>query len=97
MRFLKRSKIIEAYTKHADAKVALRYWFIEARRADWGSLADVRIKFPSADLVGDRLVFNIRGNNYRLIVRVRFDIKRLYFRFFGTHAEYGKIKDVSKV
>lgn len=54
-------------------------------------MADVRRDFRDTDLVGDRLIFNIGGNKYRLIVRVDFPYRRLYVRWIGTHAEYDRL------
>ena len=58
--------------------------------AEWRSLEEVRQSFPSADMVGDLAIFNIRGNNYRLIVRMVFRSQRIYIKEFLTHAEYDK-------
>ena len=76
---------------HADAAEPLREWFRVAELADWRKLADVREDYKSADLVGDRLVFNIKGNKYRLVCRVRFGHPVLYVRWIGTHSEYDRI------
>lgn len=64
----------------------------------WGNFNDVRNTFGSVDAVGnDRYVFNIKGNDYRLIAMIFFDKRTVYIRFIGTHAEYDKIKDCSRV
>ena len=76
---------------HADASEPLREWFRTAELADWTKLADVKEDYKSVDLVGDRLVFNIKGNKYRLVCRVRFGHPVLYVRWIGIHAEYNKI------
>ena len=63
-----------------------------ARDADWSSLNDVRKTFNSVDYVGnDHFVFNIRGNRYRLVVMIFFDIRTIYIRFIGTHDHYNNI------
>jgi mRNA interferase HigB len=82
--------LFERAAKFADAKSALEVWFDTAVEAEWGSLEDVRKTFPSADMVGDLAIFNIRGNNYRLIARMVFQYKRIYIKEFLTHAEYDK-------
>lgn len=65
--------------------------------ADWGSLADIRQDFNSVDYVkNDRYVFNIKGNQYRLVAMIHFRVRSLYVRFVGSHAEYNKI-NVSEV
>jgi mRNA interferase HigB len=76
---------------HADAGEPLREWFRVAEHANWRKLADVRQSYKAADLIGDRLVFNIKGNKYRLVCRVRFGHPILYVRWIGTHAEYDRI------
>ena len=89
MRIIARSRIIEYYTLHPDARTALEEWFQKVRKAEWNCFADIKQMFNSADSVGNqRYVFNIRGNNYRLIVVVKFTIKTVLIRFIGTHAEY---------
>ena len=92
MRIIARSRIIEYYTLHPDARTALEEWFQKVRKAEWNCFADIKQMFNSADSVGNlRYVFNIRGNNYRLIVVVKFTIKTVLIRFIGTHAEYDLI------
>jgi len=82
----------EFWQDHADAESALKFCFREARTATWTSFDDVRARFRSADVLpGNRVVFNIRGNNYRLIVHIHYNTGRLFIRFIGTHAEYNKI------
>ena len=76
--------------RHRDALVPLMNWYRIARRADWGSLADVRSDFAHADIVGRRTVFNIHGNDYRLIARVNYRTKRVFILHILTHVEYGK-------
>jgi mRNA interferase HigB len=66
----------------------VQIWFDTAAQADWKTLEDVRRTFPATDMVGDLAIFNIRGNNYRLIVRMVFRYKRIYIKEFLTHAEY---------
>jgi len=82
--------LFERAAKFADAKSALQVWFDTALDADWRGLEDVRKAFPATDMVGDLAIFNIRGNNYRLIARMVFRYKRIYIKEFLTHAEYDK-------
>ena len=80
------------WERHADAEEALQAWFHEAKSASWKSFADIKGRYRSADcLPGNRVVFDIKGNNYRLIAKIHYDAGRLYIRFVGTHAEYNKI------
>ena len=89
MRIIARSRIIEYYTLHLETRTALEDWFQKVRQAEWNCFADMKQMFNSVDSVGNqRHVFNIRGNNYRLIVVVKFTIKTVLIRFIGMHAEY---------
>ena len=84
--------------KHPGSKVALNSWYRIVREVDWRNFNDVRNTFGSVDAVGnDRFVFNIKGNDYRLIAMIFFSKRTVYIRFIGTHAEYDKLKDCSKV
>lgn len=77
---------------HEDARVPLGRWHTIAKKAEWHTLADMKRDFPSVDYVGNqRYVFNIHGNNYRLVVLVRFTPGQILIRWVGTHAEYDKI------
>jgi mRNA interferase HigB len=77
---------------HAAAREALRAWYIEASRAEWRSPEDVKRQFPKASIVAnDRVVFNVAGNAFRLIVSFNYKFQAGYIKFFGTHAEYDRI------
>ena len=94
MRIISHRKIREFYEQpgHEDSKVALQRWYDITERASWSTLADIRSDFPATDYVGNQhYVFNIRGNNYRLVVVIKFTIKYVFIRFVGTHTEYDKI------
>ena len=80
----------EFWETHPQAREPLRAWRVVAHAATWQTFVDVRERFPSADLVGRLTVFNISGNNYRLIVRIEFTLQRIYVRHVLTHAEYDK-------
>lgn len=72
-------------------------WYREAQQADWDSPASLKARFPKASVVGSsRVVFNIKGNEYRLVVRVNYRYRVVYIRFVGTHSEYDRI-DVREV
>jgi mRNA interferase HigB len=78
--------------KHIDAKKALQRWVDIVEDAQWKSHTDIKLDFPAADYVGkERYVFNIRGNNYRLVVMIIFIADSATVRFIGTHKEYDKI------
>ena len=65
-------------------------WYRITKKATWGSLVDVRRDFAHADIVGRRTVFNIHGNDYRLIARVNYETRRVFILYILTHAEYSK-------
>jgi mRNA interferase HigB len=70
----------------------LRAWFKEANAANWGTPADIKRSYASASVLNaNRVVFNIGGNKYRLIVVVHYRVRTIYIRFIGTHAEYDRI------
>jgi len=94
MHVIKRKPLVEFYEQpeHQDAKGALEAWHYEAKHAQWASPADVKALYRSASILKDnRVVFNIAGNKYRLIVRINYDSKTVFVRFIGTHREYDKI------
>jgi mRNA interferase HigB len=75
-----------------DSRVALQRWYKFAEKAQWKNLQDVKSDFPSVSHVGNqRYVFNIKGNNYRLVVVIKFTIGYIFIRFVGTHEEYNQI------
>ena len=77
---------------HGDAKGPLESWFHEVCREDWRTPSDVKAKYGSASFLKDnRIVFNIGGNKYRLVVKVNYSNKIVFIRFVGTHEEYDRI------
>ena len=98
MRVISFAMIRNFIAQHADADVALRDWYKRTSKANWNNLADIKKTFNSVDYVGnDRYVFNIKGNNYRIVAVVIFIHKRVYVRFVGTHEEYDKIRDIKNI
>lgn len=94
MRIVAKKTIVAFYTRHADARVALEDWYEKVEAAEWENFAQLRMTFSSADHVGNkRIVFNIKGNDYRLVAIVLFKIKKVYVRFIGTHQEYDKLSE----
>lgn len=94
MRIVAKKTIVAFYTWHADAKVALEDWYEKVESAEWENFAQLRMSFASAGHVGNkRIVFNIRGNEYRLVAIVLFKVKMVYVRFIGTHQEYDKLSE----
>ena len=88
MHVISRKKLKEAATRHSDLEAPLDVWFRIAKRASWQTLADVRKTFSSADSVEKWTVFNIKGNNYRLITEINYRFQRIYIRHVLTHSEY---------
>lgn len=92
MRGFARKTLREYWTSHADAEQALKAWFWEAKHSQWESPDAIKKKYPHASILPDnRAAFNIKGNNYRLVVKINYDYGQVFIRFVGTHAEYDKI------
>jgi mRNA interferase HigB len=99
VKIISRRKLRDFWTREdcEDSKQPLLSWFKEVERAEWKSPADLKKLYRSADSVGKgRIVFNIGGNKYRLVVWVKYSIKLVLIKWVGTHEEYDKI-DVTKV
>jgi mRNA interferase HigB len=80
------------WDRHPQAEAPLRAWHGLVSKADWASPADVKAMFRSVDFVGDnRVIFDIGGNKYRLIVRISYRFRRVLIKFIGTHGEYDAI------
>lgn len=91
MRVLGRDKLDKCSREHADSKKALDAWFDEATHSDWQTSQDIKNRYSSASFVeGNRVIFNIKGNNYRLVVKVRYEHGLVVIEWVGTHAEYDK-------
>jgi len=90
---IRNKELLDKYaTKHANSRNALQHWVEVVEEAEWNCHNDLKYSFPSADYVGNgRYVFNIQGNNHRLVAVVVFVGKFLRINFIGTHAEYDKI------
>lgn len=94
MHIISHRKLKEFYESPGkeDSRIALERWYNIALNAQWHNFSEIREDFPTADYVGNQhYVFNIRGNNYRLVVVVKFTVGRIFIRFVGTHAEYDRI------
>lgn len=84
--------IIDCYQKHRISRSAFEAWIAEAERSTWSSFIDIKNRYRSADLLpGNRVVINIKGNKYRLVIKVNYRVRIIEIRFAGTHAEYDKI------
>jgi mRNA interferase HigB len=94
MRIISRKTLRQFWERrqYADSEHPLRAWFREASRADWKNPGEVKTAYRSASIVGkDRVVFNVAGNKYRLVVRINYAYRVVYVRFVGTHRQYDRI------
>ncbi len=94
MRIIARSTIRDFWEKpaYADSEQQLKAWFDEVKKANWKTLNELKIDFPNASIVGNvRVVFNIKGNHYRLIAKFEFKLNKVFIRFIGTHKQYDKV------
>jgi mRNA interferase HigB len=92
MRIIKRGALVQFWQNHSDAKAkaSLESWYAVVRKADWKSRMEMSQVYRNADLVGQRTVFNIAGNKYRLIARVNYQTQRVFVLCILSHAEYEK-------
>ena len=97
MRIIAISQLREFWEKHPQAEIPLRNWYAEASRADWKNPAEIKAGHRNANfLANNRVVFIIKGNDYRLVVAVHYNRGMIFIRFVGTHREYDRI-DASTV
>jgi mRNA interferase HigB len=97
MRIIARRTLREFWEKQPDARQALQAWYADVKRAEWKSPAEIKAIYRNASIIANnRVVFNIKGNQYRLIVAIHYQYKFVYIRFVGSHAEYNKI-DAAKI
>ncbi len=92
MRIIALATLRDFWKKHTDAEIPLRSWYALASRADWRRPADVKAAYGNASVVANnRIVFNVKGNDYRLVAAMHYNRGFLFIRFVGTHGEYDKI------
>ena len=92
MRIIAKRTLREFWERHANARQPLLDWYRDVNSADWSTPTAVRSQFPRASVVGShRVVFRIKGNDYRLVVRIFYPGRVVYIRFIGTHSEYDRI------
>jgi mRNA interferase HigB len=90
MHIITRSRLVEFWNQHSTAKTGLLLWYKITNAATWQNLVELHEIFPSADLVGNFIVFNIGGNKYRLIALVDYAYQKVFVRAILTHAEYDR-------
>lgn len=92
MRIIAKSTLVNFYNKHGQSKASLTAWYKEAEEANWEMPGDIIKDYPTADVItGKRFVFNIKGNNFRLVADFEFKLKIIFIVWVGTHADYDKI------
>jgi mRNA interferase HigB len=92
VRVIAKSTLRTFWTKHKDCEEQLKSWYKEAEEAHWKVPRDIKRDYPTASFLPDnRVVFNIKGNNYRLVVKINYDYGIVWIRFVGTHGQYDKI------
>jgi mRNA interferase HigB len=92
MRVVGTDKLLEFANKHPPARSWTRAWLAEARDAKWQNSQDIKGKYPSASfLAGNRVIFNVKGNDYRMVADVAYRAGVLVVKWIGTHAQYSRI------
>ncbi len=92
MRIISRKALREFWEKHPDSEQSLRAWYVNVKRAAWKTPSDIKTAYRNASfLANNRVVFNIKGNRYRLVAAINYQYSVIYIRFVGTHQEYDKI------
>ncbi|MBU0674100.1 MAG: type II toxin-antitoxin system HigB family toxin [Proteobacteria bacterium] len=93
MRIISIKRLKEFWEIYPDSEDACQAWYAEAKAATWKNPAEIKERFGSASILKDsRVVFNICGNKYRLIVKINYSYSVIYIRFVGTHKEYDAIE-----
>lgn len=97
LRVIAKKILREFWEKHSDCEQQLKAWFQEMSKSKWKTTKEIKTDYPTASILADnRVVFNIKGNHYRLIVKINYDYQMIWIRFIGTHSEYDKI-DATKI
>ena len=92
MNVISKRTLIKFYEQYAQAKTPLEVWHTDTRKAQWNSPVDIKKTYASASFIADnRVVFNIKGNDFRLIVHIDYKRKIVRVKFIGTHSQYDKI------
>jgi mRNA interferase HigB len=93
MRLLGKPTLNDFAGAHADIRSTLEAWICEVEAAQWRGPADIKARYPSASFLSDnRVIFNIKGNNYRIETKVSYEVNVVLVTWIGTHAEYSKRK-----
>lgn len=92
MRIISRRRLVEFWELHPDAEQPLRAWYAEANKASWKSPGEIKATYRSVSVLPkNRVVFNIKGNTYRLVAIIEYSQGKMFIRFIGIHSEYDRI------
>jgi mRNA interferase HigB len=98
MHIVARTKLISFWEKHPDSEIPLKTWYKKVKQAQWKNYHEIKKDFPSADQIGNnRIVFDIKGNEYRMVCLVFIMGQKVFIRFIGTHKEYDKLNDIKNI
>jgi mRNA interferase HigB len=92
VRVIAKRTLKEFWEKHRDCEQQLKSWYQEVSKAQWSNPYETLQDYPNARIIeSSRMIFNIKGNHYRLIIKINFKFGMIWIRFIGTHSEYDKI------
>jgi len=92
MRIISKKTLCDYWEKHPSVRSALEAWHADAKKSHWKSPSEIKRRYRNASIIADnRVVFNIKGNDYRLVVAVNYPLEIIYIKFIGTHKEYDRI------
>ena len=96
MRIIAKGTLRKFWIKHKDCEEQLKSWYNEVSKSNWDNPNDLKNEYPPASILeNNKIVFNIKGNSYRLIVKINYKYKIMWIRFIGTPGEYGKINAIN--
>jgi mRNA interferase HigB len=97
MRIISRKRLRDYWEQHKEVQKALEAWYADVKNSVWHNTSEIKTIYQTASFLEDnRVVFNICGNNYRIVVRINYDYQLVYIRFVGSHTEYDRI-DATKI
>ena len=98
MKIISVKTLRDFWAENPDAEQPLKAWVDEATKADWKTPAEIKDQYRSASILKNkRVVFNIKGNDFRMIAIIGYTPQKVFIRFIGTHAEYDKITDIKNI
>ena len=92
MRIITKGPLMDCWKKHPEAQSPLTIWYNVAKKSNWKNVNEIKETFPNVSILSNnRVVFNIKGNSYRLVVAIKFQMSTLFICWVGTHDDYNKI------